>query len=125
MGCCEAPVETGSGASSIVSQIPFSLWRQHIGSEREAMFAFLVCLLVVVFGLALMSSVGIIVIHKLFSPPLPRGIQDLHDLLMKILSGSAKLILGPFELFKHLKISIGGGTADRLPPKDIHQLTEQ
>lgn len=89
------------------------------------MFAFLICLLCAVFGLAVMSSIGIIVLHKLFAPNLPPGIQDLHTLFMRILNASAKLILGPFDLLKNINISIGSKPPDRpLPSHDMRQLTE-
>jgi hypothetical protein len=84
------------------------------------MVAFLICLLCVVFGLALMSAIGIIVVHKLFAPNLPPGIQELHALFMQILSGSAKLILGPFELLKRINISFR--QPPPLPPGDDTKL---
>jgi hypothetical protein len=55
-------------------------------------------LLAFAFGLAVMSAVGIIVVYKLWDEP-PHQIQRLADLFMAILDTSAKVILGPFELW--------------------------
>jgi hypothetical protein len=91
------------------------------------MFVFLVWLLAAIFGLAVLSVTGIIVAQKLFGPNPPPAIQDLHKLLMGILSASAKLILSPFELLGRFRISIGDENKDsrNLPPPNTRQLSEQ
>jgi hypothetical protein len=89
---------------------------------------FFVGLLTFAFGLAVLSVTGIIVVHKLFWPNLPPGVQDLHRLLMSILIGSAKIILGPVELLRRMGGSIGQRRLPEppsLPGKDIKPITRQ
>ncbi|MEA2864172.1 MAG: hypothetical protein QOC84_2128 [Bradyrhizobium sp.] len=46
------------------------------------------------FALNVVSAVGHVVIHKLFWPDPPPGIQMLADFFMGVLTASAKIILG-------------------------------
>jgi hypothetical protein len=81
------------------------------------MVEFLDHVLLYAFGLAVMSAIGYITIHKLWAD-LPPGIQALADLFMAILNTSAKVILGPFELLKRINISVGSPPlTPTLPPE--------
>jgi hypothetical protein len=89
------------------------------------MFEFLIIFFSFAFGLALMSAIGIIVIHKIFGPEPPPRIQMLADLFMAILNTSAKVILGPFELFKRINISIGSPPQPPTLPTESSKIAEQ
>jgi hypothetical protein len=84
-------------------------------------------LLCFAYGLALMSATGIIVVHKIFGPDLPPGIQMLADLFMAILNANAKIILGPFELLRRISVSVNSPTPHQpsLPNKEVQQITKQ
>jgi len=81
------------------------------------MFEFLDHLLLYAFGLAVMSAVGYITVHKLWDE-LPPGIQALANLFMAILQSSSKVIIGPFELLQRVNVSVSSPSmTPTLPPE--------
>ncbi|MGC1779278.1 MAG: hypothetical protein WBB34_15140 [Xanthobacteraceae bacterium] len=76
------------------------------------------------FGLAVMSATGIIVVYKLWDEP-PQQIQKLAELFMVILDTSAKVILGPSELWKRVNVSIVGRTLPPTGPFVSNEMTDQ
>jgi hypothetical protein len=87
------------------------------------MFDFLDHLLLYAFGLAVLSAGGFILVHWLWPKESPPGIQRLAELFMAILTASSKVILGPFELCKRIRISIGGERDLPTPPSNAESDT--